>query len=122
MPRLPTAAWVMRPRSASNDLEELRELALQLLERAAKGIPRRGCRLQRRWRSISKRDRDRAEVALTLRLLSSMLRDIELLNAGADESCWPIRRFGTDCRGLLAPTPVTEHERRLRQWMKRLSL
>ena len=71
---------------ASNDLEELRELALQLLERAAKGNTATRMQAATALAVSSKRDRDRAEVALTLRLLSSMLRDIELLNAGADET------------------------------------
>ena len=68
----------------SSDLEELREVALQLLERAAKGNI--GARMQAATTLAvsSKKDRERAEVALTLRLMSSMLRDIELLNAGAD--------------------------------------
>jgi DNA polymerase-3 subunit delta' len=68
----------------SNDLEELRELALQLLERAAKGNVAARMQAATALAVSSKRDRNRAEVELTLRLISSMLRDIELLNAGAD--------------------------------------
>jgi DNA polymerase-3 subunit delta' len=69
----------------SSDLEELRELALHLLERAAKGNTAARLQAATALAVNSKKDRERAEVALTLRLLSSMLRDIELLNAGAGD-------------------------------------
>ncbi len=69
----------------SSDIEELRELALQLLERAAKGNTAARMQAATALAVDSKRDRERAEVALTLRLLSSMLRDLELLNAGAND-------------------------------------
>lgn len=69
----------------SSDIEDLRELALQLLERAAKGNTAARMQAATALAVDSKRDRERAEVALTLRLLSSMLRDLELLNAGAND-------------------------------------
>ena len=69
----------------SSDLEELRDLALHLLEGAAKGNTAARLQAATALAVNSKKDRERAEVALTLRLLSSMLRDIELLNAGADD-------------------------------------
>ena len=67
----------------SNDLEELREVALHVIERAAHGNTAARMQAATTLAVDSKRERERAEVALTLRLLSSMLRDIELLNAGA---------------------------------------
>ena len=68
------------------DLDELRRMALHLLSRAATGAG--ATRLQAATPIVggaAKKDRDRGEVKLTLRVLASLLRDIELLNAAADE-------------------------------------
>ena len=64
-------------------IEELREVALDVLERAASGNTASRMQAATTLAVDTKKERERAEVALTLRLLSSMLRDIELLNAGA---------------------------------------
>ena len=71
---------------ASTDLAVLRELALQLLRHAGAhgGL---ASRLQAATTVISggtKKERSRDEVGLILRMTASMLRDIELLNAGGD--------------------------------------
>jgi hypothetical protein len=71
----------------SRDVEALRDLALGVLARAAANAP-----LASLLQAVvpiatvgaAKRDRERSEVALTLRMLASMLRDIELLHASAD--------------------------------------
>ena len=70
----------------SADLTALREMAMQLLARAATGPA--ASRLQATMPIVTvgaKKDRERKDVKLTLRLVSSLLRDIELLNADADE-------------------------------------
>jgi DNA polymerase-3 subunit delta' len=64
----------------STNLAVLRETALTLLGKA--GAPA-AARLQAASLVIGK-DRPRDEVALVLRMAASMLRDIELLNAGGD--------------------------------------
>lgn len=70
----------------STDLALLREIAIELLRQTAGSAP-----LQSRLKAGqtlvtggSKKDRSRDEVALILRIVASMLRDIELLNAGGD--------------------------------------
>ena len=71
----------------SADLTALRDRALHLLDRAARGTI--AARLQAGVPVAVEgpgRDRERTEVALTLRVLASIVRDIELLNAGADET------------------------------------
>jgi hypothetical protein len=69
----------------STDLGTLRDTALQLLERSATaGVAARLQAVTPLVTGPSRKDRDRAEVALAFRLVASMLRDIELLNANAD--------------------------------------
>jgi DNA polymerase-3 subunit delta' len=73
---------------ASADLALLRELALQLLRHAAadRGI---AAKLQAAVTVVSggvKKERSREDVGLILRITASMLRDIELLNAGGSAS------------------------------------
>jgi DNA polymerase-3 subunit delta' len=65
---------------ASTDLQVLRETALTLLSKA--GAPA-AARLQAAALVVGK-DRPRDEVALVLRMAASLVRDIELVNAGAD--------------------------------------
>lgn len=68
------------------NLEELRRMALHLLSRAATGGA--ATRLQAGMPIVgggTKKDRERSEVKLTLRVLASLVRDIEVLNAAADE-------------------------------------
>lgn len=71
----------------STDFKALRERALALLTRAAAGAPLSSL-LQAATPIASpgpgKKDRDRAEVSLTLRVLASLVRDVELLHASAD--------------------------------------
>ena len=70
----------------STDLAALRETALLLLEQAARN-PAAATRLQAAALLAvpqPKKDRSRAEVALILRVMASMLRDLELLNSEAD--------------------------------------
>lgn len=70
----------------SSDLRELREISLQLLQRAANGAAATRLQAATPLAAGSSRDdvRDRTEVAIGLRVMASMLRDIELLNADAD--------------------------------------
>lgn len=70
---------------ASADLALLRELGMQLLQHAARGTAV-APRLQAAATIVGppKKERTREEIALILRLLASMLRDIELLKAGGD--------------------------------------
>ena len=71
---------------ASTDLALMRELALQLLRHAG-GSRDVAAKLQAAATIISggaKKDRSRDEVGLILRMAASMLRDLELLNAGGD--------------------------------------
>jgi DNA polymerase-3 subunit delta' len=71
---------------ASADLALLRELALQLLRHAGAGRDV-AAKLQAAATIISggtKKERSRDEVGLILRMAASMLRDVELLNAGGD--------------------------------------
>jgi hypothetical protein len=68
-----------------SDLSVLRELAVQLLEHTARGQAVAG-KLQAAATIVGmpKGERSREEMALILRYVASMLRDIELLHAGAD--------------------------------------
>jgi DNA polymerase-3 subunit delta' len=81
---------------ASADLATVRELGMQLLQQAARSTPV-ASRLQAAARIVGppKNERTRQEVSLILRLLASLLRDIELLKAGGDS-------------GSLANAAVTE--------------
>lgn len=69
----------------ATDLAVLRELALQLLQQAAR-TPAVASRLQAAAAIVGppKKERPRGDVALVLRLMASMLRDIELLKAGGE--------------------------------------
>jgi DNA polymerase-3 subunit delta' len=62
------------------DLEMLRRLALNLLSKA--GAPAKA-RLEAAG-LVAPRDPDRVQIALILRIAASLVRDIELLNAGGD--------------------------------------
>ena len=71
---------------ASNDLALSRELALQLLRHAGAGRDV-AAKLQAATTVVSggaKKERSRDEVGLILRMAASMLRDVELLNAGGN--------------------------------------
>jgi DNA polymerase III subunit delta' len=74
---------------ASTDLAVLRELALQLLRHAGAGASV-AARLQAATTLVSgggaRKERSRDEVGLILRMAASMLRDIELLNAGGAQT------------------------------------
>lgn len=70
----------------STDLAVLRETAILLLQQTA-ATTAASTRLQAAALLVTdplKKERPREDVALVLRLVASMLRDIELLNAGAD--------------------------------------
>src|SRR5688572_15656999 len=70
----------------STDLALLREVALQLLQQAARG-PSVAVRLQAAASVIigtTKKERTREEMTLVLRLVASMLRDVELIKSGGD--------------------------------------
>ena len=70
----------------STDLAVLRETALSLLHHTSRGAAV-ASRLQAAAVLVTtpaRKERPREDVALALRLLASMLRDIELLNAGGD--------------------------------------
>jgi DNA polymerase III subunit delta' len=72
----------------SSDVAVLREAALLLLRQAATNAAV-AARLQAAGVLTSgpaRKERPREEVGLVLRMLASMLRDIELLNSGADQS------------------------------------
>jgi hypothetical protein len=83
------------------DLSAVLDRAIQLLDRAARGaVP---ARLQAAVPLVTEspgKDRERTEVALAMRVLASMVRDIELLNANWDE-------------GLLANSHAVDQLRRL---------
>jgi DNA polymerase-3 subunit delta' len=83
---------------ASNDLAVLRDTALMLLGRA--GAPT-AARLQAAAQLVGK-DRERGEVALILRMAASLVRDIELLNAGADPDILANAGVADDLRRLQA--------------------
>jgi DNA polymerase-3 subunit delta' len=69
------------------DVTGQRDLAMQLLKQTARGSDAQ-TRLQAASTLVGppKKERSREEMATVLRLASSMLRDIEALNAGADRS------------------------------------
>ena len=69
----------------SADLAVLRELAVQLLRQVARGAPI-ASRLQAAATLVGppKKERTREDLGLILRLIASMLRDIELLNTGGN--------------------------------------
>jgi DNA polymerase-3 subunit delta' len=72
----------------SSDVAVLREAALLLLQQAAR-TSAVASRLQAAAvvsTGTSRKERAREEVALLLRLLSSMIRDLELLNSGGERS------------------------------------
>jgi DNA polymerase III subunit delta' len=92
----------------STDLAVLRELALALLQHTARNRVL-ASRLQAAATIVTtpKKERSREDVGVILRLVASMLRDIELLNAGGDahalanpaiagELSELSRRFGND--------------------------
>jgi DNA polymerase-3 subunit delta' len=71
----------------STDITMLRELALALIQRAARTADVRS-RLEAAGTITvvkPKVDRSREEVAMILRMTASMLRDLEAINAGADD-------------------------------------
>ena len=70
----------------STDVAVLREVALLLLRQAAASSAAQSRIQSAAMLSMgpSKKDRPREDVALVLRIMASMLRDIELLNAGGD--------------------------------------
>ena len=71
-----------------NDLEMFRELAIGLLQHAA-GRADTQSRVQAAstlHTGGSKKERTREDVAIVLRLMASMLRDLEAINAGADRA------------------------------------
>ena len=106
----------------SSDLIVLRELGMQLLARAASGAA--AARLQAATPLVTlgpKKDRDRGEVKLALRLVASMLRDIELLNAGGDATLMANAVLADELRVTGAPgTAAIVREPRLRWWTVRL--
>jgi DNA polymerase-3 subunit delta' len=69
----------------STDLTELRALALGFLQSAARASAL-GPRLQAASAvvGVPRKERSREEIGLVLRLVASMLRDVELLKAGGD--------------------------------------
>jgi DNA polymerase-3 subunit delta' len=72
----------------STDVGVLRETALHLLRQGAASQAAQG-RIQAAAilaTGTAKKERPREDVALVLRMMGSMLRDIELLNSGADTS------------------------------------
>lgn len=71
-----------------NDLSTFRELAMGLLRNSA-GRSDAQSRVQAAsplHTGSSKKERTRADVAIVLRLMASMLRDLEAINAGADRA------------------------------------
>ena len=72
---------------ADNDLAALREAAMRLLQQTA-GRADTQTRLQAAaaLHSGGKKERSREDLAVLLRLMASMLRDLEAINAGADRA------------------------------------
>jgi DNA polymerase-3 subunit delta' len=72
----------------STDVAVLRETALLLLRQSARnqGAQSRLQAAAALATGTSKKERPREDIALTLRMMSSMLRDIELLNSSGDTS------------------------------------
>jgi DNA polymerase III subunit delta' len=71
-----------------NDLSMFRELAMALLQHSANrsDSPSRVQAASALHTGSSKKERTREDVAIVLRLMASMLRDLEAINAGADRS------------------------------------
>jgi DNA polymerase-3 subunit delta' len=73
---------------ADNDLTALRDAAMRLLQQTA-GRADTQTRLQAAsalYAGSSKKERSREDLAVVLRLMASMLRDLEAINAGADRA------------------------------------
>lgn len=73
---------------ADNDLTTLRDAAMLLLRHTA-GRADTQSRVQAAsvlWSGSSKKERSREDLAVVLRLVASMLRDLEAINAGAEAS------------------------------------
>jgi DNA polymerase-3 subunit delta' len=73
---------------ADNDLTALRDAAMLLLRHTAERADTQS-RVQAAsalWSGPSKKERSREDLAVVLRLVASMLRDLEVINAGADAS------------------------------------
>lgn len=73
---------------ADNDLTALRDAAMRLLQQTA-GRADTQARLQAAaalYAGSSKKERSREDLAVVLRLMASMLRDLEAINAGADRA------------------------------------
>ena len=71
---------------ADNDLTLLRDIAFRLLQQTS-GRADTQARVQAAsalYTGSSKKERSREELAVVLRLVASMLRDVEAINAGAD--------------------------------------
>ena len=86
----------------STDMGVLRETALLLLRQTASGLAV-APRLQAAAvvaTEAPKKDRPRADVALVLQSLASMLRDIELLNSGVDRCALANPTLSDELRGL----------------------
>jgi DNA polymerase-3 subunit delta' len=73
---------------ADNDLSTFRELAVSMLTSAARrsDTPSRLNAAATLHTSPSKKERTRQDLAVVLRLMASMLRDLEAINAGAHQS------------------------------------
>ena len=70
---------------ADSDMSELRDTAFRVLEQTARAdTPTRLQAATSLSSGSSKKERTREDLAIVLRLLASMLRDMEALNAGAD--------------------------------------
>ena len=73
---------------ADNDLTALRDAAMLLLRDTARRTDTHS-RVQAAsvlWSGPAKQERSREDVAVVLRLVASMLRDVEAINAGADRA------------------------------------
>jgi len=73
---------------ADNDLTALRDAAMLLLRHTAERADTQS-RVQAAsvlWSGPSKKERSREDLAVVLRLVASMLRDLEVINAGASAS------------------------------------
>jgi len=85
----------------SEDLAVLREAAIMLLRQAARSS---AATLRLQAAAIvaagPSKERTREELALVLRLVASMLRDIELLNTGADERALANPSLAEELRSL----------------------
>jgi DNA polymerase-3 subunit delta' len=71
-----------------NDLTLMRETAMRLLQQTS-GRADTQARVQAAaplWSGSSKKERSREDLAVLLRMVASMLRDLEAINSGADQS------------------------------------